>query len=74
MRCEGQLFTLRDTADTVDSFRRRRGGMSRVVVVSGVAVATLFTFLFCFGGFIKARAARVPLITQITLNKTIYYT
>ena len=56
-----KLFTLRDTTDSVDSSWRRRGGMRPVVVVSGVAVATLLIFCFCFSGFSKARAARVPL-------------
>ena len=56
-----KLFTLRDTADTVDSFRRRTGGMSPAVVVSGVAVATLLIFCFCSGGFIEVAYGKVPL-------------
>ena len=39
------LFTLRDTADTVDSFRRRRGGIRPVVVVSSVAVLAADSFV-----------------------------
>ena len=43
-----KLFTPRDTALSVDAFRRRRGGMSPVVVVSGVAIATVLIFRFVF--------------------------
>ena len=59
---------LRDTADTVDPVRRRNGGMSPVVVFSVDAIATLLIFCFCLGGFIKARAARVPLPARSSLG------
>ena len=55
---ETELLTLRDTADTVDSLRRSRGGMSPVVVVSGVAVATLQIFCFRLVALSKLPTAR----------------
>ena len=55
------FFTLRDIADTVESFRRRQaGGMSPIVVVSGVAVATLMVCLFLLW-VIEVAYGKVPL-------------
>ena len=54
-----QIVYAADATDTVDSFRRRKGGT--VVVVSGVAVATLLIFCFCSGGFIEVAYSKVPL-------------